>query len=91
MELVTLTDGRLALRDTTRDCLLAVPPMHPLTAGPVRAQVLDYVARRQYGLAASVADIERELIELREHHMPGGNVATLMAETPHRMTGRAAA
>lgn len=87
MNVVTLTDGRLAVADRGR--LLSVPPMHPLTSQHAMAQVLDYVLRRQYGLACTIADSERELIEYRERHVPG--VAKLMAETPHATDQRRAA
>lgn len=61
----TVTGERLAIR-VDEDTLLAVPPMkYPLPRG-IRQQVLEYVLRRQIGMAQALIDIENDLIEGRE-------------------------
>lgn len=85
MELVHLPHGRLAIRDG--DVLLAVPPMHPLTSDADRARILDYVVRRQVGLAHEYAQMAREAVDTRERHVQG--LASLIAQAPHH-TPRAA-
>lgn len=86
MELVHLPHGRLAIRDA--DVLLAVPPMHPLTTMADRARILDYVLRRQPGLAFEYAQMAREAADGRERYVQG--LAKLLAQAPHH-SRRAAA
>lgn len=64
------------------DTLLAVPPMHPATPRATRVRVLEYVLRRQIGLAHLLADDARDTIEHRGAVL--GRIASLMGETPHR-------
>lgn len=72
---------RLSIR-VDADTLLAVPPMHRATPPATRQQVFSYVLRRQYGLAASIAEDARSAIEQRGRRR--AMLAQLMAETPHR-------
>lgn len=74
------TDGRLAIRHG--DVLLSVPPMHPNTPRDVRVRVLEYVLRRQPGLAMTLAEVTSDLIERR--HATLGRLASLMEQTPHK-------
>lgn len=90
MSRVILKNGeRLAIR--VGDIALAVPPMHPSTRPSVRQAVFSAVLRRQYGLAATIADTEREAIEFRERKVD--LIEALISATPHktqRSYGRAA-
>lgn len=86
MNLVHLPNGRLAVR--AGDALLSVPPMHPLTTTADRARILDYVARRQPGLAFEYAQMAREAADGRERYVQG--LAKLLAQAPHH-SRRAAA
>lgn len=79
--LVHLPGGRLALR-VDADTLLAVPPMHPGTARSVQERILDYVLRRQIGLAALLAEDERDRLDGVEGAR--SRLAYLMGETPHK-------
>lgn len=88
MNLVHLTDGRLALRD--RGVLLAVPPMHPDTPPEDRRRVFELVLRRLYGEAYDVAEGAREAIERRRSKNYVPNLAQLIEERPHHTEKRAA-
>lgn len=89
MNLVTLRDGRLAIRVDNPDRLLTVPTMHPATPPAVRVQVLELVLRRLFGEALDLAVAESDAIEFRAARM-GVDLAGLMSETPHHTPRRAA-
>jgi hypothetical protein len=66
------------------DTLLAVPPIHPGTSRADRVRVLEYVLRRQPGMADLLAQEARESIT-----RTGGTFASLaavMSQTPHKNT-----
>lgn len=86
MNLVHLPYGRLAIRDG--DALLSVPPMHPATSREDRRRVLEYVLRRQVGLAHTIAEMAREDIERHRRIVPG--LAEMIEQAPHRSEARAA-
>lgn len=71
---------RLAIRH--RDVLLAVPPIHPCTPREIRNRILEYVLRRQIGLAAMLAEDAADEIEHRTSRRD--HLAALMKQTPHR-------
>lgn len=80
MQLVTLPNGRLAIRHA--DALLAVPPMHPDTRPADRTRILEYVLRRQIGLAYDCAQTAAEAVDPTVRARIA--LARLASETPHR-------
>lgn len=79
MNIVLLPHGRIAVRDG--DTLLAVPPMHPGTSAQDRQKVLEYVLRRQIGLAHTIAEMARDDLERHLRIVP--ELAHLIQQTPH--------
>lgn len=75
-----VTGDRLAIR-LADGTLLAVPPLDPRLPRAARIRVLEYVLRRQPGLAQTVAQIELDIIEGRER--ADRRVNELLAERPH--------
>ncbi|QJY51242.1 hypothetical protein [Pseudonocardia broussonetiae] len=75
------TAPRLAIR-LDDDTLLAVPPIHPHTPRHTRVRILEYVLRRQVGLAQMLAEEAADDIEgvSREHD----RLSAVLRQTPHR-------
>lgn len=88
-----VTGPRLAIR-VDADTLLAVPPIHPGTPKDVRARILEYVLRRQPGmahqLAEDVAEDIRRTDRRRRDLLGTSNIVQLLAEEPHHTDRRAA-
>jgi hypothetical protein len=85
MRIVRLTRGRLAVLDHTpagEELLLTVPTMHPQTAPAVRTQVFELVMRRLYGEALELAQATND--EIARRTPEANELATMLAETPHR-------
>lgn len=61
--------------------LLAVPPMRRDLPREARVRILEYVIRRQIGLAETTAQIEADIIEGREQR--GKRLISMISETPH--------
>lgn len=80
MRVHPLPGQRLAIR-IDDDTLLAVPPMDPRLPRTARVRILEYVLRRQPGLAHTTAQVEVDIIEARERS--DGRLAALISETPH--------
>lgn len=76
-----ITGDRVAIR-VDDGTLLAVPPMHPRTPSTVRVQVLEYVLRRQIGLAQMLAETCADDIEGVSPER--ARLAAMLGETPHR-------
>lgn len=76
-----ITGERLAIRVDDRT-LLAVPPMHPRTPRDIRVQIMEYVLRRQFGLAHMIAETTRD--DLDGVSDTRASIASLLGQTPHR-------
>lgn len=74
------TGRRLAIRHG--DVLLAVPPIHPNTPREIRVRILEYVLRRQVGLAQMLAEATADDIEGVTPER--ARLAALLSLTPHR-------
>lgn len=75
------TGPRLAIR-LDEDTLLAVPPIHPHTPRHVRVRILEYVLRRQVGLAQMLAESVAD--DLDGVAPERARLAAVLRQTPHR-------
>lgn len=75
---------RYAIR-VDADTLLAVPPIPPGTPRPTRVRILEYVLRRQPGLAQIYAQEAAEAAARAAGTFGDlGRLAALMSQTPHK-------
>lgn len=82
-----VTGDRLAIRHG--DVLLAVPPIPSGTSRDDRIRILEYVLRRQPGLAHTHAHILDEERKARTELVGYDTIAALISERPNHV-GRAA-